>query len=750
VSRAGAFVRAVRLRLGPSRIPLDRIEPRSITSNQPDAGAAVRWIAPVTIGHVRRAALLCHPESSLTYTLDAPAKASLVVWCGLQPESWPENVGGARFTLTVKTAGVERSDSIVLDPGRRPADRRWRRLRVPFPAGGASEAVVTLATTVPPGASPAKAWAVWGDPHVVWSRPVSARAASVVGAVRLLGVAGAVRRLMQLAARPESSGSYRAWVASHALGQAGLERLRREVAALPLQPLVTVIVPVFNTPPTWLLRAVDSVKRQVYSRWHLSICDDGSTDEGTRGVLARLSGDERITIHRLPENRGISAASNAALANARGEWIALLDHDDELAPEALAELVKTLNRNPDADIVYSDEDKLDPAGERCDPFFKPDWAPEHLLSCMYIGHLFAARKALVEKIGGFRVGYEGSQDYDLMLRLVERTSRIEHISKVLYHWRKSPSSAAGSGLAKPWAIDAGHRALTDHAQRNGLDAEVLRGPSPGRYRVRRRVPDDVTVSAIVGAFAPASSAHACAPIVSQLTAEAGPERLAEVILVLREPASESGPVGESVRVVHASAGTPVLRAVTDAAMRARGQHLLFIAPEMVPRTSDWLEALIEHSMNDAVAAVGAKLLDPEGRLRHIGIVMGLKGIAGSPYAGYPGSTEGYVSSAVGTRNYSAVSGDCLMTRRDVFVALGGFDERAGQAYAAMDYCLRAHSAGYRVVFTPYACLTDASSSAVEDSASAEYMRARWAKLIDDDRYFNPNLSRDFLDCRPRL
>jgi hypothetical protein len=323
-----------------------------------------------------------------------------------------------------------------------------------------------------------------------------------------------------------------------------------------------------------------------------------------------------------------------------------------------------------------------------------------------------------------------------------------HIPKVLYHWRKSPASAAGSVLAKPWANDAGRRALGDFVRRNRLDADVLADAAPGRYRVRRRVTANASVSVIVGAFAPLTSSGDAARLVAELEQRG---YVSEITVVLsRDGDAHQLPGLRNARVVVAPSGHHALAEVNRLARGANGRHLLFIAPGLSPMTPEWMEALIEHSSVSDVAAVGAKLLDPEGRIRHIGLVMGLRGIAGSPFAGFPGTVEGYVSNAMGMRNYSAVSGACLMTRRDVFEALDGFDLRAGPIHAAVDYCLRARRGGRRIVFTPYACLRETGSSpAVEDPVGDAYMREAWADVIRDDPFYNPNLSRDFFDCRPR-
>jgi hypothetical protein len=371
---------------------------------------------------------------------------------------------------------------------------------------------------------------------------------------------------------------------------------------------------------------------------------------------------------------------------------------------------------------------------------------------MYTCHLLVARKSLVDAVGGFRPGYEGSQDYDLMLRLIERTSAIEHIPRVLYHWRKSPASAAGAGLAKPWAIDAGRRALADYLRRNGLQGEVLDGATPGRYRVRRIVPGRPSVTAIVGAFVPLAPVPGI-QLPGREPADEGRGRIEEIVVIApggNAGARGSTPASARVRTVVVPPGPGRIGAINDLVRETQGEHLFFIDAGLEPVTPGWLDAMLEHSTDAAIGAVGAKLVDRDGRLRHIGLVMGLRGVAGSPFAGYPGTAEGYISSAVGTRNYSAVSGACLMTRRDVFDSLGGFDARAGVAFAAIDYCLRARRSGLRVVFTPHATFRAATASSTVDDWGSDFMRVEWRDVIHDDPYYNLNLSRDFLDCRPRV
>ena len=240
-----------------------------------------------------------------------------------------------------------------------------------------------------------------------------------------------------------------------------------------------MIVPVYNTDPQWLRACIESVRRQVLPELGTVPVRRWVDDARNRADLREYESDKRIQIRYSSINGGISIASNLALETAHGEFVALLDHDDELAPDALAEIVLHLNTQPEADVIYSDEDKLDLSGARCDAFFKPDWSPEHFLTCMYTCHMMVVRRQLMNEVGGFRTGYEGAQDYDLLLRLMERTARIHHIPRVLYHWRKLPESTASAGHAKPWALDAGRLAVEDYVRRRGIEADVLRAERRG-------------------------------------------------------------------------------------------------------------------------------------------------------------------------------------------------------------------------------------------------------------------------------
>ena len=367
-----------------------------------------------------------------------------------------------------------------------------------------------------------------------------------------------------------------------------------------------------------------------------------------------------------------------------------------------------------------------PTAARSDPFFKPDWSPEHLLSAMYTSHLTVARRTLVEQVGGFRVGYEGSQDHDLALRLSEVTPAFHHIQKVLYHWRRAPGSTASTGSEKPWAQDAGTRALQDWLQRRGVEGSVESGGVPGLYRVRFAVQDAPLVSVvIVSASRDAEEARSCAERLRRLTTYANLE-----ILGADEPVVGTADANAAVR-------------------RSSGSHIVCLDAQLEPTDGGWLTALLEYSRQEAVGAVGGKILYADGRVRHIGLVLGVgPGVARAMH-GHPGASYGYFSSAIGVRNYSAVSGECLMTRRALFDRVGGFDERLPWSVADVDYCLKAGRAGCRSVFTPYAQLRRRPSAPAgepaPDAGAIAALRHVWGDRLDRDPYYNSNLSRQTPD-----
>jgi len=750
--------------------PLRLTAPTRRWAEGTEESAAIRWIGPVNLRHRTFEALLCHAPAGIEYSTKVPAGAHFVCECGLSPQVWQDNPPPIEFTVAIHVPAADdwrQEVKISIDAGGRWTDRRWHTVSVALPPvdGPALDVNVALSTRTPPPGGVENAWALFGEPRFEWRRSsedVRRSLGTFVRRIRTDGLRSSVELLRVAGVMTHDTEAYSRWVARNTRNETELTELASEVSALAAQPLVSVLVPVFNTDPRWLKAALESVRRQVYPHWELCICDDGSALPETIQVLRDYESDARVRIRFLSVNAGISAASNAALQLARGDFVALLDHDDELAPDALAEVVKHLNEHPEVDVIYSDEDKLDLLGVRCDPHFKPDWSPDHFLTCMYTCHLMVIRRQALADTGGFRTGYEGAQDYDVLLRLTDRTSRIHHIPRVLYHWRKLPQSTATAGQAKPWAIDAGRLALEDHVRRNGVEAEVLPGGAPGLYRLRRRVRNQPLVSIVI-------------PTAGRLR-EVGGKQVDMLANAIRSVLQKTSYNRYEFIVVADADGVPATTAraldesrhqvlrferlglfnfsakVNAGAAVSSGDHLVLFNDDLEVISGEWLTAMLEYSQEAEVGAVGAKLLYPDGRLQHIGMVLGVAGVAAHAFHQRPGVSPGYAGSAIIVRNYSAVTGACLMTRRSVFEEVGRFDERFPIDFNDVDYCLRLGRAGYRVVFTPWAQLYHHESASFgarrrHDFNAFDEMRRRWGHVIDRDPYYNPNLTRDFPDYR---
>jgi GT2 family glycosyltransferase len=762
-------VRTVMQRLLLRRTPFRGLEPAFTTSDLPDVRDAVRWLGRVKVSGETYDALLCHPPSAVTYDASCLGRTTVIAPCTMLPNVWASNRGGVECSVTASTEdGWSEKRTIRINPRSRWRDRRWRHLRIHVPGGaGLTNVRVTLATSLPTGAGLEHAWAVWGEPHLRARRSrdeIAASIRNVFAKVRMFGLKATLVQMRDAEASDLHADLYRRWLSTHTLKESDLAAMAADAAALSYKPVFSVVTPVYNTDPRWLRACIESVKRQVYPHWEHCLCDDGSSNEETKAILRDYEGDPRIRITRLAKNSGISAASNAALDLGRGEFVALLDHDDEYTPDALYRVARHLNDHRDADIVYSDEDKLDLGGGRCDPYFKPDWSPEHFLSCMYTPHLLVARRSLVEQAGRFRAGFEGAQDYDLLLRMSELTSRIDHLPHVLYHWRKLPQSAASATDAKPWALDAGRKSLEDAVRRRAMDAEVLPGAAQGLFRVRFRIQGEPLVSMIVPttgkprkvAGATIDTLRTLVRSVRQKTSYA---RYEFVIVADRGEVTDEvrrALEGSAHRIVEYEprATFNFSHKINFGAAHANGEHLLLLNDDVEVISSDWLTAMLEYSQQKEIGAVGAKLLYPDGRLQHIGIVLGIHGGAGHAFHQHAGASPGYASSAVSVRNYSAVTGACMMTRRDAFDAVGGFDEQLSVDFNDVDYCLRLRRAGYRIVFTPYATLYHHESASfgprTQNSKELELMRARWADAIERDPYYHRELTREFTDYRLRV
>ncbi len=528
------------------------------------------------------------------------------------------------------------------------------------------------------------------------------------------------------------------------------------------RPVISLIVPVFNVPAALLQACVFSVFAQTYPFWELCLCDDASTEHGTREVLQRLQGiDSRIRIRRTDENLGIAGASNLAVEMSTGSYIAMLDNDDTLHPDALLEIARAIVADPKVDVIYTDEDKIDEKGKRIDTYFKPDWSPEHLESVMYVLHMLVVRKKLFLELGGFRDAFSGAQDYDLMLRLARRTQRVHHIPKALYHWRAVAGSAAAQVDAKPYALKAGFRALSEHvAARHGEGAWVEDGLLPGTFRVRRRLAAMPRVTLLIltnnaslelpgrGRF------HMVDNMVDSILRRTS-YRNYEIVVVDNSSLSAAQIArfrALGVRVENFTG--PVVpfnyAAKANFALRVcRTEHLVFLNDDMEVMDEDWLTSLLELSQDSEIGAVGGRLLHADGSIQHVGCVIGINGGSVHVYHSYPGDFVGYNGFTHLIRNYSAVTGACLATRKSVMAQVGGYDEAFAIDFNDIDLCLKIIESGYRVVYTPYCSLFHfEGASAKRVSANPEERKLfikRWGRYMENDPHFNPNFSKRHFD-----
>lgn len=590
-------------------------------------------------------------------------------------------------------------------------------------------------------------------------------------AVRILrseGVGGLIGRLRAVAASPTGSVNpvserYLEWVAAYDTPTASqLLSLARKVRALPLQPVISVVMPVYNTPEKWLRCAIESVLNQYYENWELCIADDCSSEPHVRQVLEEYRGrDARIKVVFREHNGHISVSSNSALELAGGEYVALLDHDDELASDALLWVVDEINRHPDAALIYSDEDKLTIDGERNAPYFKPEWNPDLFLSQNFICHLAVYRTDLLRDIGGFRVGLEGSQDYDLALRFIEKikAEQIRHIPRVIYHWRAIPGSTAdkaGVADAKPYAVAAGIRALSEHLQHCGITAEVYEDEAArGNYRVRYALPEEKPlVSLIILTRNGLSLLKQCVDSILEKTLYAPYE-----ILIVDNGSDDRGTLAY-LDDLQRKGLARVLRddspfnfpALNNRAVReTRGSVICLLNNDIEVISPDWLGEMVSHALRPEIGAVGARLWYPDDTLQHGGVIL-VGGVAGHAHKRLPRGHLGYCRRGVLAQDFSAVTAACMALRKEVYLEVGGMDENLVVAFNDVDFCLRIQEAGYRNLWTPYAELyhhesatrghEDTPQKKMRFGREIEFMKQRWGERLLNDPAYSPNLTLD--------
>jgi GT2 family glycosyltransferase/2-polyprenyl-3-methyl-5-hydroxy-6-metoxy-1,4-benzoquinol methylase/glycosyltransferase involved in cell wall biosynthesis len=547
---------------------------------------------------------------------------------------------------------------------------------------------------------------------------------------------------------------YRRWIERFEPDAEDLERQSQRAARLPYRPLISIVVPVWS-PPDHLLRAmVDSVRVQTYDNWELCIADGGSP-AGIRETLAELQRtDPRVRVRFLDRNEGISGNTNEALAAAGGELVVFLDQTDLLAPFALYEIVRAVNQDPSLDVLYSDWDILSEDGEvRFNPFFTPEWSPDLLLSTNYMSHLLVVRRLLVEEVGGLRPQMDGAQDWDLVLRVTERTDRIRRVPKVLYHWRADPGSAVMSLATKPQAEVNQRRAVEEHLERRGLGSSLER-TTGDHLRVRWTVSGESRVSIIIPTRYNKAMVLRCLRGIGRST-----YRNVETIIVEtggRDPSVEAWyeALQREFPITLLWWEKPFNYSEVNnwAARKATGDILLFLNDDTEPLDPDWLEEIVGWAEQDGIGVTGAQLTHEDGIIQHGGVVVGLKGFAGHLFAGLRPGEWSLLGSTRWYRNLTAVTGACLAVRRGVFEEIGGWDESFKLCGSDVELCLRVRRAGYRIVCTPFAEIQHAEGATRGAEVPQEdFFCSLWhyqTHLFSGDPYFNPNLA--YTDTVPRL
>src|SRR5215213_3215899 len=497
---------------------------------------------------------------------------------------------------------------------------------------------------------------------------------------------------------------------------------------------------------------------QDYPEWELRVCSEGSNKEREGEIIDSYESlDGRIKITYLDGNSTVPWALNTALSVARGEFVGLLAQGDELAPDALFEVVKLLQEHPEADLVYSDVDEIDGEGNRSNPYFKPGWSPDLLLSEDYISYLSVYRKSLLKDVGGFREGFDGCQAYDLVLRAVERTNAIHHVPKVLYH-RAAPGLLASSGEDNNRVRDRARRALSEALERRGLEGSVQDGYLPNRFRAKLKITGEPKVSVIIPTRDNVPFLKRCIESVERLTTY----RNYELLIVdnnSRDRETVEYLASIPHRVIPFRGEFNYSRINNFAVSQAEGEYILLLNDNIEVISGEWLEAMLEHAQRPEVGAVGAKLLYPDNRIQHAGVIVGVghpwePSVATHSYQYYYSGSPGYAGTLMTTINYSAVTAACMLLRKSLFDELGGLDEEnLSIQFNDVDLCLRMREQGYYIIYTPYAELYhhESASRGQGSGFHAEhlYMRERWGEVIDRDPYYNPNFSRAYGDFNLR-
>ena len=537
------------------------------------------------------------------------------------------------------------------------------------------------------------------------------------GALRDGGLANVRRLFAEKRHNQSEARRYRSWLETKGrITNADREKMRLAIGALSHRPLISIILPVYNVDEKWLRKCIASVLGQIYPHWELCISDDASTVEYIRPLItAYAERDDRIKIIFRAENGHISAASNSALELATGEFTVLLDHDDELSPDALFWIANEIDSFPETAMIYSDEDLIDESGRRYAPKFKPDFSRDLFYSTNLVTHLSGYKTELLRKIGGFRLGFEGSQDYDLALRFIEQIDedQIRHIPRILYHWRVIKGSVAFAMDEKPYAHQRARDAIREHLERTGFVADVHEAPRH-LHRVRYHIP----------APAPSISVIVSTENDMSLPGSFGRDRY-QIIRLDRSAADRA-------------------QRLNEAAKEASGDVLVFLDNSLFTNDEEAIDDLVSFAMQKHIGAVGGRILGSDLYVEQAGIVLNRDLVPAFAHAGYPHQAPGNISRNILIGNSAAVSLSCLAVSRQVFESAGGFDQSMPDALIDVDLCLRLRELNLRIVVVPDVEFIRQGTRRVNRMSEGELalFLQRWSKYIDNDPFCNPNLKRD--------
>lgn len=536
------------------------------------------------------------------------------------------------------------------------------------------------------------------------------------------------------------------------------EDISQEIKNFMKKPLISIIMPVYNVDPKWLKLAIKSIENQWYKNWELCIADDKSTNQNTINYLQEINNHPKIKITFLNKNLNISGASNEALNLASGEYIALVDNDDEITPNALYEMVQAINKS-DPDFIYSDEDFISMDQKYINPHFKPDFSPDLLLSHNYITHLTCFKKELLDSVEKFNSQFDGSQDYDLFLRLTEKTEKIHHIQKVLYHWRMLETSTSANSEAKPEAIERGRKVLEATLKRRNINATVTHASLHHYFRVKYAIKNTPLVSIIIPFNDKPELLDMCLNSILDkstyqnyeiigISNNSKEKQTFDMMMTLEEKDSRVSFYEYNTEFNYSDINNHAVNTY------AKGEHIILLNNDIEVISTDWIEAMLEHSQRENVGCVGAKLYYPDDTVQHAGIIIGLGGYAGHSHKMYPRDNPGYFNRLNSIQNLSAVTAACLMIKKSLYTRVDGLDAKSFKvAYNDVDFCLRVKEKGYLNIYTPYAEMYHHESiSRGYETTPDKIARFQTEKdalhhrhqiiLENGDPYYNPGLTHD--------